>query len=462
MRVNTKPFRTSTFRLAALYLLFFSVSIWAVLGYIYYHTVSLLERQNEETITADVTGLTDEYRIAGIPGLIDATNRRLGENPNILIMLAGPDGQQLAGNLRSPNINLLPDNSWIDFSIGQGDGNATLGHVAHGFNVQFPFGPQMIVALDVEDLNQFREIIRESLFWAMGLAVLMGLGGAFIMSRNFLRRVDAITETSRSIMRGNLAGRMPVSGSGDELDRLAQSLNEMLDQIERLMSGMREVSSNVAHDLKTPLTRLRARAEAALRQRGRAEIQSALQQTLDDCDQLLSTFNALLSIAQLESGQQRASLQVLDANDIIADVVDLYAPVAEERDGVLNMESRPGLRILAKRELLAQALINLIDNALKHGMSPDGAAHISVQGQKLGDEVVITVRDKGQGIAEKDRLRVLNRFVRLDESRSRPGNGLGLSLVSSVVNLLGGKLILADNHPGLKAELRLPLVRGTP
>jgi signal transduction histidine kinase len=317
------------------------------------------------------------------------------------------------------------------------------------------------VGLDVEDMNQFRQIIRESLFWALGLAVLMGLGGGFWMSRNFLRRVDAITETSQSIMRGNLSGRMPVIGSGDELDRLAQALNEMLDQIEKLMNGMREVSSNVAHDLKTPLTRLRARAEAALRQKGKTEIHAALQQTLDDCDQLLSTFNALLSITKLESGQQRASLQVLDANDIIADVVDLYAPLAEERSGVLDMASRPGLQILGKRELLAQALINLIDNALKYGAGADGAAHIRVLGDRIGDEVVISVGDRGPGIAAKDRERVLQRFVRLDESRSKPGNGLGLSLVSSVVNLLGGRLLLEDNHPGLKAELRLPLVRGS-
>ena len=459
MRINTKPLRTSTFRLAALYLFFFSVSIWALLGYIYYNTVSLLERQNEETIMADVTGLNDQYRTDGVQELADAINRRLEQNPNVLIMLASADGQFLAGNLRSPDINKLPDNSWINFSIGQGDSNAPPGHDAHGYNMQFPDGTQMVVALDVADLNQFSTIIRRSLFWAMGLAILMGLGGGFVMSRNFLRRVDAITETSRSIMTGNLSGRMPVSGSGDELDRLAQSLNEMLDQIEGLMNGMREVSSNVAHDLKTPLTRLRARAEAALRQRGRAEIQAALQQTLDDCDQLLSTFNALLSITQLESGQQRASLQVLDANDIITDVVELYGPVAEEGAGFLKMDSRPGLRVMAKRELLAQALINLIDNALKYGVGMDGAAHISLQGEKVGDEVVIVVGDRGPGIAEPDRQRVLQRFVRLDASRTKPGNGLGLSLVSSVANLLGGTLVLGDNHPGLKAELRLPLVR---
>jgi signal transduction histidine kinase len=459
VRVNTKTFRTSTFRLAALYLLFFTLSIWAVLGYIYYNTVSLLERQNEETILADVTGLTDQYRAQGVSGLLDAVNRRIAENPNILIMLADARGEPLGGNLRSPVISSLPDNSWINFAIGAGDNSAPIGHNAHGFNVQFPQGPQMIVGLDVEDMNQFRQIIRESLFWALGLAVLMGLGGGFWMSRNFLRRVDAITETSQSIMRGNLSGRMPVIGSGDELDRLAQALNEMLDQIEKLMNGMREVSSNVAHDLKTPLTRLRARAEAALRLKGKNEIHAALQQTLDDCDQLLSTFNALLSITKLESGQQRASLQVLDANDIIADVVDLYGPVAEEGQGILDMDSRPGLQVLAKRELLAQALINLIDNALKYGAGTGGAAHINVRGEKQGDEVVITVGDRGQGIAEKDRERVLQRFVRLDESRSKPGNGLGLSLVFSVVNFLGGKLVLADNRPGLKAELRLPLVR---
>jgi signal transduction histidine kinase len=458
VRISTNPFRTSTFRLAALYLAFFAVSIIAVLGYIYYYTVGLLERQNEETIRAEVTGLADQYRGQGLPGLRDAINRHLALDDKLLFMLADPTGAYIAGNLRSPPISALPDNSWIDFSTQSADDTAPLGHEVHAFNIQLPQDYQLLVGQDVEELNQFRNMVREALYWGLGLSILMGLGGGFVMSRNFLRRVDAITATTREIMDGNLAGRMPVSGSGDELDRLAQSLNDMLGQIEKLMQGMREVSSNVAHDLKTPLTRLRARIEAALRQNSKGDYRTALQQTLVDSESLLSTFNALLSITQLESGQQRATLEVLDAKEIVEDVVDLYTPLAEENNGTLQCDAALNLRVKAKRELLAQVLINLIDNAIKYGAGTDSAAHIQVTGKRQGQQIVLSVCDHGNGIPESERGRVIERFVRLDESRSKPGNGLGLSLVAGVANLLDGKLILSDNRPGLRAELWLPAI----
>ncbi len=457
MRANANPLKTSTFRLSALYLLFFSLSTLAVLGYIYYNTVGLLQRQNEETIQAEVSGLADQYATQGLPGLVAAISRRVDGKSNMLVMLADPAGNYLAGNLHTPLISALPDNSWIDFAIKEGDNDAPAGHKARGFNIQLPQDFQLIVGQDVEDLNQFLNVIRKAFYWGMGLALAVGLGGGFVMSRNFLRRVDAITDTSRVIMNGDLTGRMPISGSGDELDRLAESLNEMLGQIEKLMQGMREVSSNVAHDLRTPLTRLRARIEAALRQENNADYKATMEQALADSDALLSTFNAVLSITQLESGEQRGNLQVLDANEILEDVVDLYAPLAEDNSGTLVLHSTPGLMVRGKRELMAQALINLVDNALKYGEHPTGGARIEVSGMKQGGEVIISVTDTGPGIPDADKERVLQRFVRLDESRSKPGNGLGLSLVSSVANLLNGKLILSSNHPGLRAELHLPM-----
>jgi signal transduction histidine kinase len=253
-----------------------------------------------------------------------------------------------------------------------------------------------------------------------------------------------------------MAGRMPISGSGDELDRLSKSLNDMLDQIERLMQGLHEVSSNVAHDLRTPLTRLRARIEAALRQDNKRDYKAALQQTLSESDALLSTFNALMSLNQLDSGQLRSALVEIDLAQVLHDVVELYEPVAEEQHGKLQLACQPGLMVRGKRELLAQAFINLIDNALKYGQSRDGTVRIKVEGQRRGTEVVVAVSDHGPGIPLPDRERVLKRFVRLDLSRSKPGNGLGLSLVASVANLVDGKLLLMDNKPGLRAQLQIP------
>ena len=256
-----------------------------------------------------------------------------------------------------------------------------------------------------------------------------------------------------------MAGRMPVSGSGDELDRLATALNQMLDQIERLMAGMKEVSSNVAHDLKTPLTRIKAMVEAALRSDDPVQYRFALEKTVDESDRLLQTFNALLSIARAEAGQARSGLEPIDASLIISDVVELYEPMVEEQGGNLSMTAAGGLQVRADRQLLAQAISNLIDNALKYGARDGEPPDIDVSGVTEGDKVVISVGDHGEGIALEDRGRVTDRFVRLDSSRSRPGNGLGLSLVSGVMKLHGGVLMLDDNRPGLLAKLVLPLLR---
>jgi signal transduction histidine kinase len=458
--VNLKIFRTSTFRLAAIYLVVFAVSVGAILAYVYYSTVGLLERQTEETIRAEVNGLEDQYRVRGLPGILDVVVRRSLETNGALYALSGPDGAHIAGNLAALPKGHVTDGGWIDFPIKVGKGESAVEHMARAYHIELRGEYELLVGRDVQELQQFRDLISETLYVALGMALVLGVGGGVLMSRNFLKRVDAITETSHSIMAGDLTRRMPVSGSGDELDRLAGSLNDMLSQIERLMVGMKEVSSNVAHDLKTPLTRMRARVEAALRNNDKAEYKGALDQTIDECDGLLRTFNALLSIAQAESGQVREGLIVLDAHETLADVVELYEPLVEEAGGTLKLEAREGLRVRANRQLLAQAVSNLIDNAIKYGESANGrGADITVTGSIEDNTVFITVADQGQGIPEPDRERVRNRFVRLDESRTKSGNGLGLSLVSSVMTLHGGQLRLEDNNPGLKAVLRLPLHR---
>ena len=329
--------------------------------------------------------------------------------------------------------------------------------MARAFYTNLAGGFELVVGRDVEALRQFATIIRQTIYYALAIALVLGLGGGLLMSRNFLRRIDAITEASRTIMAGNMAGRMPVQGSNDELDRLARALNEMLEQIESLMAAMKEVSSNVAHDLKTPLTRIKARVEAALRSGSEGDYRAALESTVDESDRLLDTFNALLSIARAEAGQSRSGMEPIDAETIIADVVELYEPMAEEEGGQLSSTAEPGLTVLGDRQLLAQALTNLLDNALKYGAREGETPEITVTGAREGDKVVITVADHGAGIPGEDRTRVTERFVRLDASRSKPGNGLGLSLVSGVMKLHKGALVLEDNHPGLAARLVLPL-----
>jgi signal transduction histidine kinase len=456
--VNAKIFRTSTFRLAAIYLLVFLLSVGALLGYVFWSTVGLLERQTEDTIRSEVQALGDQYRLRGLNGVVDVINRRMADESGTLYLLVNADHERLIGNLVAMPSPLPTDASWVDFPIVKGKGAAQVQHMAHAYYVKLSGGYELLVGRDVEELHSFRTVIQNAFYWGLGLALVLGLSGGYLTSRNFLRRVDAITETSRTIMTGDLAQRMPIAGSGDELDRLAGSLNEMLAQIERLMAGMKEVSGNVAHDLRTPLTRLRARAEAALRSTSPKEHSAALQQTIAESDKLLQTFNALLSIARADAGQRSASLDIIDVADVLRDVAELYEPLVEDAGGSLKLADLPTMNVRADRQLLSQAFSNVIDNAMKYGASEGSASvRIAISALIVNNVAQICIADAGAGIASADRERVLERFVRLDESRSKPGNGLGLSLVASVMKMHGGGLELSDAEPGLKAMLTLPV-----
>jgi signal transduction histidine kinase len=456
---NSKIFRTSTFRLAAIYLIFFAFSVCAVLAYVYWNTVGILERQTDETIQAEVQGLADQYRLLNLAGVVDVLQRRIDEGAGSLYLLANAENQQVVGNIDKLPNSAKGEPGWVDFPIVVGKPPKQQNHTGRAYHAPLPGGYTLLVGRDVEEQRLFGKTIRQAVSWALALALVLGLGGGWVLSRNFLRRVDAITDTTRTIMAGDLTRRMPVSGSDDELDRLAQSLNDMLGQIERLMAGMKEVSSNVAHDLRTPLTRMRARIESALRTQNDATHKQALEKTLEDSDRLLGTFNALLSIARAEAGHSREGLAETDAASIVHEVAELYEPIVEDAGGTLTLDVADSIPVKADRQLLAQALSNLLDNALKYGAVEEGAATaVTVTAKALDGKAVITVADRGHGIAVADRTRVLDRFVRLDESRNKPGNGLGLSLVASVMKLHSGSLTLGDAGPGLVATLELPVL----
>jgi signal transduction histidine kinase len=439
--------------------LLFALSVGAILAYVYWNTAVLLEQQTDETIRAEIQGIAEQYRFRGLAGVADTVRRRSSEDSSSIYLLFTPQGKPVTGNLNAIPVQAANEDGWIEFpySAKAKSGSILESHTARAFLAELPGDYGLIVGRDVEEMRQFATLIRTTLIGALLITLVLGLGGGIVMSRNFLRRVDAITAASRSIMAGDLSGRMPVKGTGDELDRLAQSLNEMLDQISRLMSAMQEVSSNVAHDLRTPLTRLKARAESALREGDPSEYKEALDRTIEESDRLLQTFNALLSIARAEAGEAREGLQPIDAGKILTDVAELYEPFAEEQGGSLRVETGSDLTVRANRQLLAQAISNLVDNALKYGVAHDAKGpDILITGAIEGNEVMITVSDTGPGIPPEDRDRVIERFVRLDESRSKPGNGLGLSLAAGVMKLHGGRLVLGDNEPGLKASLILP------
>jgi signal transduction histidine kinase len=283
-----------------------------------------------------------------------------------------------------------------------------------------------------------------------------------------LRRIDAMTETTKTIMAGDLGGRLPVAGTGDELDRLAENLNAMLERIEALMRGLKEVTDNIAHDLKTPLTRMRNRCEQALRGERGQDYRAALEATIAESDDLIRTFDALLMIARAESGQARGNMDDFDAAEVANGIHELYEPLAEDDGMSLRVRTQP-VQIHANRELISQALANLVENAIKYGkpvaqaqgsvVSLD-AKQILIEARREGDSVLLSVTDHGVGIPEADRKHAVERFVRLDTSRTQPGSGLGLSLASAVAILHGGELRLGDAHPGLVATLVIPARAG--
>ena len=316
-------------------------------------------------------------------------------------------------------------------------------------------GFQLLVGRDVQERHDLAQRLRGTLIWVVALALALGLLGGVVMSRNMLRKIDAINRASRDIMAGDLSRRVAVSGANDELDRLAQNLNAMLGEIERLMTGMRQVTDNVAHDLRTPLNRLRGRLEVTLMAPPEAATyRAAMEETIAEAEGLLNTFNALLGIAEAESGAQRGNLAELDAGLLATDVAELYTPLAEDKGITLTCEAGQGLAITGDRHLLSQALANLADNAVKYTPPGGAVTVVARRPDDSGDEIEIAVADSGPGIPEADRERVLERFVRLEASRNSPGSGLGLSLVAAVARLHGAELVLEDNTPGLRVSLR--------
>jgi signal transduction histidine kinase len=454
--ISLNLLKTSTFRLAAVYLFVFVLSVAAILGYVYWNTAVLLERQIDSSIEAEIATFAREYQETGLPGLLEALDQRSGLESNHVYLFTNPLGRRLAGNLSALPVAATGRSGWIDFSYAVETAQGLEHRAARAYYSMLEGGYRIVIGRDVDELRQFGAIIRNSLLWAIAITIVLGLSGGLLTSRNFLRRIDQITGTSRTIMAGDLTERMPVSGTGDELDRLASNLNAMLDQIERLMTGMQEISTNVAHDLRTPLSRLKARAEDALRSGSDADHRQALEQVLEETDRLLATFNALLAIARAEAGQTGEGLQPVEAGGIVREVAELYEPSVEEAGGTLTVSAEGEHWVRADRELLAQALANLIDNALKYGAGTATGPDVAVSVATADGHVAIEVADRGPGIPEPEREHVKERFVRLEPSRTKPGSGLGLSLVSGIMKLHSGRLELTDNAPGLKASLVLP------
>lgn len=449
-----KLIRSTAFRLAAFYLLIFGVSSAGLLGLVYWRSAGFTAQQIDETIAAELQGLNEQYRLLGIPGLRQVVAARSAKQSQSLYVLLTPQGHAIAGNINGWPMAEIAPGGWIDFQYDLDVAGQSERRRARARKIDVAGGFRLLVGRDVQQREELVGLMQSAFWWAGGGILALGLVGGLLVTRSTLRRIDAMGAASQQIMAGDLARRVPSNGSGDELDRLAASLNAMLDRIETLMTAVRQVSDNIAHDLRTPLNRLRTRAEVTLMSQSEPEAyRDALERTLQDADALLATFNALLDIARLEGAADTGPSDIVDLADIVADVTELYDPVAEDAGITLVAAAEPGVAmVVGDRRLLAQALANLIDNAIKY--TPEGGV-VSVDARNEGGVTLLSVADNGPGVPAAERAHIFDRFVRLAADRGKPGAGLGLSLVRAVAQIHNADISADDAVPGLKVTLRM-------
>jgi signal transduction histidine kinase len=438
-----------TFRLAAVYVPLFAVSVAALGAITYLATSVALNHRLNARIESEMIALQTVYQSGGLAQLVeDVTAReRIHGSDSLSYLVVGTHGERLAGHLaKAP----MPT-GWSDVDYGEnksdGDGAQLRVLVA-----PLSGGIRLAIAADLDQVDEVEEAILGGFLSAFGSVVVLGTGGGIALSFALLKRVETIRRTAAAIIAGDLSQRVPVRGTGDDLDRLSQTLNRMLDRISELMESLRQVSADIAHDLKTPLARLRQRLETAqTHAQSVEEYEVTVEAAIVHVDEILTTFGALLRIAQIEAGTRRSGFRELDLGCVFATVVDAFAPAAEDAGKILMSQIRPAIHIRGDRELLTQMIANVVENAIRH--TPAGT-RIEVSLGREGDEIVGIVSDNGPGVPEEERQRLFQRFYRLERSRSTPGSGLGLSLVKAVADLHAIKLEVRDAGTGLQIIMR--------
>jgi signal transduction histidine kinase len=446
--------RTSVFQLTLIYIALFGVSVVALFLFMYWSTVGLLERQTNDVIDAEITGLREQYERRQLVGLVDVIRER-ARRPGLersVYLLVDAALRPLAGNMVRWPPEFDRPAELVEFNYRDADGievpvRARVMGVGNGF--------RLLVGREIRELVQIDQMFQRASIWGLSLTMGLALIGGVLVGLSAQRRIAQLNRTTRQIIAGDLSQRVPVSGSRDEHEELAVNVNTMLDQIESLLTGLRHVGDSIAHDLRGPLTRLRSRLEMMQGER-REPTRADIDECLAQADALLATFNALLRIARVESGAYRSAFADVDLSLVVRDVCDLYRAAAEDAQLSLNCDCVERSIVFGDRELLAQVMTNLLDNAVKY---TPASGKITVRLSKDASHVRVSVADSGPGIPAADREHVLSRFARLDQARSKPGNGLGLALVSAVVLQHDGELTLADNAPGLIVSLKFPLSR---
>ena len=448
--------RTSTFQLAIMYMVLFATSVFILMGFIYWATAGYMSSQTDETIEAEIIGLAEQYQRQGLNGLISVIRERVARDPNgkAIYLFTARDFIKLAGNISKWPEDGEVQEGWLNFTLGENlgwPGEESRPARARVFIV--PGGLRLLVGRDVNEFMAVKQLVERAINFGMGITFALAMLGGIMMSRSTAKRVELINQTSQRIMQGNLSIRIPDRGTNDDFDQLARNLNEMLDRIVQLMEGIRHISDNIAHDLRTPLTRLRNQLENTLISVERDQDRQQVANAVAEADQLLATFNALLRIARLEVGSKSSNFQPFNLSELVQDAAELYEALAEDKNQKLAISIEENVNLNGDRDLLFQTLCNLIDNAIKY--TPESGC-IDVSLRSTQKDIYLSVADSGIGIPEEEREKVFQRFYRVAKSRSLPGNGLGLSLVLAVMDIHHSKVILNDNDPGLKVELVFP------
>ncbi|MDZ7824581.1 MAG: ATP-binding protein [Ahrensia sp.] len=456
--------KTTAARLSALYFVLFILCAVFLVFYMTNLATSFLRNQTQQALAAEIDDLNRVFNRGGLRGLVRIIDGRSRRPDAFVYLVVDQENRTLAGNVAKLDQRVLANVGWqqrpfrytrigeINDRLEDDSSPRAIGQV-----FQFTNGLKILVGRDLGEPERFQHIIRRSLGIALGVMAIGGFLIWFFVGRHALLRIDRVSAASARIVGGDLSERLPVTAANDEFDRLSASLNGMLGRIETLNSGLRDVSDSIAHDLKTPLTRLRNRAEAALRTgKTKEEYRQALNDMIEESDHLLRIFNAMLLISRVEAGYSKHVPDVVTLSEIVLDLAELYAPVLEDSGGAISSQIEDDLAIMGNRELIGQALTNLIDNAIKYGNK--SGPKISLIGRRTKDEkfIELIVRDNGVGIPIEQRDRVLERFVRLDESRSEAGSGLGLSLVAAIMKLHKGTITLDEANPGLEVVLSFP------
>lgn len=452
--------RSSTFRLALVCVAIFSGAVFALLGYVYWATATYIHHRSDAAIQSDHAVLVEAFDKAGQGALLSLVGQRTVEHAvsGGIYLLADRSFGVIAGNLKRWPPGVGNGHGWAEFQAPEASAGARQFPLIRAIYDTLPDGSHLLVGRTIDDLEQFVGAIRIALIGSAVMTLVLAATAGFFVTRRTVGRIQAINATTATVMRTGLDKRIPLRGTNDEWDRLAGNLNAMLDRVEASVREVKQVSDNVAHDLRTPLTRLRGRLEKAHHQKlDRDGLHMVVGDAIGELDSVLRTFSSLLRISRIEALDPTTAFRVVDLAEMTREVVELFDAAAEESGMQIKLRAEGAAFVLGDRDLLFEAISNVLDNAIKHGRAGD----ISVRVFNDNEEAVISVADRGPGIPPEERANVLRRFYRLEHSRSSPGNGLGLSLVAAVAQQHGASINMGDNAPGLIFEFRFPRVPPT-